>query len=401
MSSFTRYTSIIRYTKHLPLSLAIAIASANATAEDKGAFYINPAVGYQMFDNDRNADSAITGIIGGEYVLTPEWGVEATYMMSSPDGKDGNTDADLTQARLGVLYYLNDFGMNGEWSPFLGIGVSAAEFEYSNVEHDETQWHFGGGTRYVFNKDWSARLDARAIASADEETLDGLFSIGVSYAFGASAPRAKAQPIQAQPKPAPQQQVIAAKPVAVVAIVKDSDKDGIQDTQDQCPNTPQGVKVSNIGCPLDGDKDGVLDYKDMCPTTEAGVKVDETGCKVLTEKSVSIDLAIKFANNSAAVPSSAQAEIKRVADFMKEYPTTQVTIEGHTDDRGRASYNKSLSQRRADAVMNELTNRYGIASNRVNAIGYGEEQPIADNNTAAGRSENRRVVAEIKQTIKQ
>jgi len=71
----------------------------------------------------------------------------------------------------------------------------------------------------------------------------------------------------------------------------------------------------------------------------------------------------------------------------------KAVVEGHADSNGAAAYNKQLSQRRADSVRNALIRDYNIAENRLSAVGYGEERPIADNRTADGRRANRRVVA--------
>ena len=394
------------------ISMSIAATSLTANAEQAGTFYINPAVGIQTFDGKRDADEAVTAIFGGEYVITSKWGIEASYMISSPDGEDGNQDADLDQIRIGALYYLPE---TGNWKPFLGLGIADAEFEYDTTDHVETQVHVGGGARYSFNEDWSARLDARAINSLDEEAWDALLSVGVSYAFGGSS----YQKTEEQPMAVAAPAVVDSDGDGVaddldkcpntpagVAVNSsgcplDTDGDGVYDYQDQCPGTPAGAPVDAKGCPLDSDGDGVPDYKDQCPTTAAGAQVDENGCKVMIEKTVSINLAINFPTNSAVVPQTYYAEIERVADFMKEYKNTSVTIQGHTDDRGNAGYNKSLSQKRADSVAAILVSNYGIEASRVEAQGFGEEQPIADNNTAAGRKENRRVVAEIENTITQ
>jgi OOP family OmpA-OmpF porin len=78
---------------------------------------------------------------------------------------------------------------------------------------------------------------------------------------------------------------------------------------------------------------------------------------------------------------------------MKKYPTVTTTIEGHTDNVGRMKSNMKLSQRRADSVKNYLVKKYGIEPSRLQAIGYGPTRPVADNNTVAGRRENRRTVA--------
>ncbi len=110
---------------------------------------------------------------------------------------------------------------------------------------------------------------------------------------------------------------------------------------------------------------------------------------------MTINLEVQFANNSDVIDPQYYSEIKKVADFMSKYEGVQVEVLGHTDDRGAADYNKSLSDRRAKAVAKVLVDQHGVQQDRVSANGYGEEQPIADNATANGRAKNRRVVAEI------
>ena len=91
--------------------------------------------------------------------------------------------------------------------------------------------------------------------------------------------------------------------------------------------------------------------------------------------------------------------MQEVATFIKEYPLTNVTIEGHTDSMGSAEYNQKLSQRRAQKVADVLVNEYGVDPNRISVAGFGEEQPIADNSTAEGRQTNRRVSAVFESTV--
>jgi len=81
----------------------------------------------------------------------------------------------------------------------------------------------------------------------------------------------------------------------------DTDKDGIFDGIDQCPNTPEGVTVNDIGCPFDKDKDGVYDYKDKCPDTPAGVKVDADGCPIDTDKDGVPDYKDKCPNTHVGI----------------------------------------------------------------------------------------------------
>jgi OmpA-OmpF porin, OOP family len=94
-----------------------------------------------------------------------------------------------------------------------------------------------------------------------------------------------------------------------------------------------------------------------------------------------------------------ESEVAKLAEFMNQYADTVVTVEGHTDDQGADAYNQKLSQSRADAVKAMLITKYGVAAERVKAIGYGETQPVADNSTADGREQNRRVVGEVSSTV--
>ena len=87
--------------------------------------------------------------------------------------------------------------------------------------------------------------------------------------------------------------------------------------------------------------------------------------------------------------------MQALADFMKQYPQTSTVVEGHTDSVGTDAYNQGLSERRANAVRDVLVNQYGLSPDRVNAAGYGESRPVADNATADGRAINRRVEAEV------
>jgi OOP family OmpA-OmpF porin len=87
--------------------------------------------------------------------------------------------------------------------------------------------------------------------------------------------------------------------------------------------------------------------------------------------------------------------IGKVADFMKEYPTTNTVIEGHTDNRGKYEYNIKLSERRAESVRSYLVEKFGIESSRLSTKGYGYTKPVATNETAEGRQRNRRIDAMI------
>lgn len=153
--------------------------------------------------------------------------------------------------------------------------------------------------------------------------------------------------------------------------------------------------MNTAGCELDADNDGVVNSADQCPNTTAGADVDATGCEGVTETIETFEVEVQFPTNSSVIGNKYDNEIRRVADFVKAHPETVVEIGGHSDDRGDADYNQTLSKRRAQAVADRLTDALGIDPERVTAVGYGETEPVASNTTAEGRAANRRVEARI------
>jgi OmpA-OmpF porin, OOP family len=113
-----------------------------------------------------------------------------------------------------------------------------------------------------------------------------------------------------------------------------------------------------------------------------------------------ISLNVEFDTNKAVVKDKYRNEIKKVSDFMKQYPNTTAVIEGHTDNVFNAEYNKKLSQERANSVKQYIINNFGIKASRLSAVGYGLTKPIASNNNEEGRQKNRRVQAVIKTMTK-
>ena len=99
---------------------------------------------------------------------------------------------------------------------------------------------------------------------------------------------------------------------------------------------------------------------------------------------------ITFSFDDASLNPTFRPTLNKLASTMNQYNQTTVTVAGHTDSRGKASYNQDLSRRRANSVANYLMNQ-GVASNRIQVVGYGQSRPIATNDTDAGRQQNRRV----------
>lgn len=99
---------------------------------------------------------------------------------------------------------------------------------------------------------------------------------------------------------------------------------------------------------------------------------------------------VLFATGRSELTGSAPEGLRKLAEFLGEYPDRQITIEGHTDSIGSAESNVSLSERRASSVQAFLANQ-GVAGNRMRALGMGEGSPIASNESPTGRQQNRRV----------
>src|SRR5690606_18405458 len=136
-------------------------------------------------------------------------------------------------------------------------------------------------------------------------------------------------------------------------------------------------------------------------TEEQTVAVVETVEPIPTEvepepvaEAVRVELDVKFDFDRAEVKSGSYDDIRNLADFMKEYGQTSTVVEGHTDSVGTDAYNQRLSERRANAVRDVLVNQHGLDSSRIEAVGYGESRPVADNASGDGRGINRRVEAE-------
>jgi outer membrane protein OmpA-like peptidoglycan-associated protein len=103
---------------------------------------------------------------------------------------------------------------------------------------------------------------------------------------------------------------------------------------------------------------------------------------------------VLFDSGSAALKAGAYQEINRVSQVLIQYPETRIMVAGHTDSDGSEAFNQDLSVRRAEAVKNALVAQ-GVSGARINTMGFGESQPVADNNTPAGKQLNRRVVVTI------
>jgi outer membrane protein W/outer membrane protein OmpA-like peptidoglycan-associated protein len=330
-----------------------------------------------------------------EYFFNSHWSAELALDLPRAH------ELSLTGARVGTFRLMPDyltakynFNPEGTFRPYLGAGLNLSSFYDQSVSpalalsRTTTGPAAQAGFDVQLSEHWLVNLDVKwararpavgfAGAPVGQLHLDPmLYGIGVGYRFGGS------------PAPAP-----AAAPPPAPAAQPDSDGDGVPDSADKCPNTPHGVAVDAAGCPLDSDHDGVPDYLDKCPGTPAGLKVDADGCEV--EELVL--RGVNFHTDSAQLTPDSFAVLDAVLAVLRGRRDDRAALRGYTDARGADDYNLKLSERRAAAVVDYLT-AHGIARAALSATGLGKANPVATNDTEAGRAANRRVTVQFSRPV--
>jgi len=179
----------------------------------------------------------------------------------------------------------------------------------------------------------------------------------------------------------------------------DNDLDELLDVNDKCPLEAEdrdGFEDLD-GCPdPDNDKDTVLDVKDQCPNEIGSATEEPLGCPakpalaVVTDCEVKIAQQIHFEYNKDKIRPESFPILDAVVEVLNKNPDIKIEVQGHTDNRGSAGYNKDLSNRRSASVRKYLTAK-GIPADRLTSMGYGFDRPIVDNSTEQNRALNRRV----------
>ncbi|MGI0154023.1 OmpA family protein [Pseudidiomarina sp. WS423] len=350
--------------------LSVAVASALLSApvfaqasNETGRFYVGPRIGMFGTDSDRVAlernqlhtfgggfDAVFGGLEAG-FQFTPEWGYRVYYDYLRGDLETTDSfDSSGNVLGIDVVYNFTE--------KFYGAaGINATEL--GNVSNQFLR--LSAGYREYLTDDLALTVEG-ALQQSDGDLTEFMFLTSLRWYFGGNSGYSSTSSTAAS-EPA------QAAPVAPV-VVADSDNDGVNDNLDKCPNT------------------------------QAGYVVDADGCVKYENEVVKRDLIVNFAINSATIAADQKADIKAAADFLKQYPQLDITVEGYTDSSGPATFNQQLSERRAKAVGDALINDYGIAAERVTTVGYGESKPRYPNDTRENRIKNRRIEAHMKVTKK-
>ena len=304
--------------------------------------------------------------------LTPSTQFQVEYGVSNTDAisnKGGSYDTEQEMISGNFLIGFEEFSgyTDNAFKPYALVGAGRSKIEIEDTSGEmvsgtvDTIGNLGLGAMYRINDALSLRGEARAIHNFDQNWWEGMALAGLEVVLGGHlAPTVAVPPMQ--------EPLVDTAPVVVVESDLDSDGDGVPDSIDACPGTPMNVVVDERGCP---------------------VPVDITD-------ELKMELRVFFDNDKSAIKNQYKPEIAKVAEKMREYPNSTARVEGHASKTGpSARYNQRLSEARAVAVKSMLTNEFGIAPNRLSTVGYGYDQPIADNNTEEGRAMNRRVYAII------
>ena len=305
--------------------------------------------------------------------LTPSTQFQVEYGVSNTDAvnRAGTVTNDAEQEMISGNFLIGTEQFTGytdsALKPYVLVGAGRSKIEVEDAAGNfvtgskDTIGNLGLGAMYRINDALSLRGEARAIHNFDNNWWEGMALAGLEVVLGGHLAPAVAVPPMQEPN-------VQTPPIVVVESDLDSDGDGVPDSIDACPGTPMNVVVDERGCP---------------------VPVDITD-------ELKMELRVFFDNDKSAIKNQYKPEIAKVAEKMREYPNSTARVEGHASKTGpSARYNQRLSEARAVAVKSMLTNEFGIAPNRLSTVGYGYDQPIADNNTEEGRAMNRRVYAII------
>jgi OmpA-OmpF porin, OOP family len=369
----------VKYTATLVMTGLALVASGNVRAgQPEGSWYLAPGVHAMWLDDERSVDDDWAANLAFGKAVNKYWNIEADAWLGKFDGAGGN-DLEITSLGVNALAV---FYRESRISPFILIGGGAQEDNPDLTSNSTNPYvDLGAGVLWTLShsKDCSRGMIVRAdvrgrndfVGGQQDRLVDYMAGLKLQFYWGGNTCLAEEAPPPLPPPPPP--------------APADSDGDGVTDNLDRCPGTPAGAAVDTVGCELDADGDGVPDSRDKCLATPRGDKVDTVGCS-LTRK-----LEVFFDNDSSKLKPDSFKDLDLAVQFLKAVPTATGIIEGHTDSSGSDSYNQRLSEQRAKAVRDYIVSM-GIDASRIEARGFGESQPVADNSTTEGRAQNRRVV---------
>jgi len=337
------------------LLAALAVPGAVYAEGDNsdGHFYLGGSTGYLTPDTSRMSGNTRTAGFQGGYQFNDRWSVELGYQMDAfSPGKD--------TLKMHDLEFIRHWG--DEFRFLVTFGHTHINLDADSADDVTAGFHVGAGLSAFITDSLELRGDAKVIYSQDEKRTDGMGTVSLNYHFGraratqasyeepvlgASAEPAKQalapieyrEPIEAEEPVVAEESVVAEEP-PVAAVVP----------------TPQSAPVASV-----------------TPT--------------------SVHTLVNFGSDSTDVGAKYGQQLDEISSQIIN-TNSRAVVEGHTDNQGSPSYNQVLSTDRAIVVKRELKNR-GVKGEDLSIVGYGDKQPVATNETAAGREQNRRVEIKV------
>lgn len=337
-------------------------------------------------------------------------------------------------ARLGAVrgHLVGQLPM-GRLTPFLLVGGGALGAACPTEGCDgstsgrelKPAFHFGLGAKLGIAENFHVRLDVRDTLSTGEHLPEALLGLAATFGGGKAAPPPPASPVDTDGDGKFDNEDACPSEAADTqdgCPIRDRDGDGVLDDVDQCPEVastmpngcpdpdadkdgisgdadkcPDVAGIAPDGCAdPDPDKDGISGDADKCPAVAEEVNgfEDADGCADVVPEKVKnftgVIQGIEFDLGKASIRPKSLAVLNGTVEVLKEFPSLRLRVTGHTDSTGNAERNAELSKARAQAVTDYFVQQ-GIDAARVESVGKGQDEPIADNKTAEGRQKNRRI----------
>ncbi len=359
--------------------ISLSSFSAEKPKDWRLAVGLGPNFGLDFVDDELESDFGFG--IWGDYFFEKQWFAHLAYDFFQFEG-----NPDMQSLLAGVGYEFKPLGKR--WFPYVVLGVGASrtqDFPIGIDDQTALSLNLRPGIEFAISNNWwlgAAYEFVHVFAEGSENGADvALPMFSLAYRPNRFADK-KQEPVK--------------EPVR--AQDNDSDRDGVKDSIDACPGTPIGTQVDEVGCEpeeedttTDSDEDGVANAYDQCQNTPRGKKVNGFGCQV--QEKIQMKLTINFDTNEDIIKSKYYGQLNKVARLMTRNPKANLLIEGHTDATGSLKHNMDLSRRRSESIRTFLVDGGLVEASRVRAKGFGPTQPVAPNNTAAGRAKNRRILA--------
>ncbi len=316
---------------------SVALSTQALEVDRAGSWFAGPVFGEYFPDSNRDLNDSMTGGLQVGYNFTNMFGVEFEGNYFKPDNQTTGQASNSYFAHVDGLF---DLPTSGRVTPYFAAGLGALRVTSTRIVPD-----YGFGLEIFPAQNFSFSGNFRHIVQFNPKANDNLAYAAINFYFG------NGNVVKAIPMP-------VAVPVAVTA----------KQFRDESRYVlPEGFPP----CKTPG----------------------ETGCISLNGNQMTMNLDVKYANDKAVILGSYEPQLDSLGQFLKTYPSIQLTINGYTSNIGTFSHNQVLSNHRAGSVKQYLVSHSGINPARLSTKGWSWNNPVASNKTPEGRAENRRVEA--------